>query len=63
MAIKCCRNCVPPKRYVGCHSTCKQYAEEKAQDAQKKQAFKDATVPMISVKSFIGNHGRGRKKK
>ena len=30
MAIKCCRNCVPPKRYPGCHDKCNKYLEEKA---------------------------------
>lgn len=35
--IKCCRNCVAPKRHVGCHGTCKEYLEEKAawEDAKK----------------------------
>ena len=31
MAIKCCKNCVPPTRYPGCHGTCQRYLEEKAQ--------------------------------
>lgn len=31
MAIKCCKDCVPPKRYPGCHSHCPEYIEEKAE--------------------------------
>lgn len=30
MAIKCCRYCVSPKRYPGCHGCCTEYLEEKA---------------------------------
>ena len=36
MAINCCRYCVAPKRYPGCHDHCPDYAKEKAvADAQK----------------------------
>lgn len=31
MKIKCCKNCIPPKRHKDCHSTCKDYKEEKQQ--------------------------------
>lgn len=30
--INCCRYCVAPKRYPGCHDHCPEYAEEKAED-------------------------------
>lgn len=34
--IKCCKNCVPPKRYPGCGAKCEAYiAEKKALAAQK----------------------------
>lgn len=26
----CCKGCVAPKRHVGCHSTCKEYLDDKA---------------------------------
>ena len=29
MAIYCCKGCVAPKRYPGCHSTCQEYIEQK----------------------------------
>ena len=29
--IKCCKGCVPPNRYLGCHSECEQYKAEKQQ--------------------------------
>lgn len=35
--IKCCKGCVAPKRYPGCHSNCPEYLTEKKQwDEQKK---------------------------
>lgn len=30
MAINCCKDCVAPKRYPGCHGHCPEYLEEKA---------------------------------
>lgn len=29
--IKCCKNCVPPKRHLGCHNECTEYIQEKEQ--------------------------------
>lgn len=29
--IKCCRYCVAPKRYPGCHGSCAEYLAEKAE--------------------------------
>ena len=31
MAIKCCRNCVAPKRHTACWDHCPEYAAEKAE--------------------------------
>ena len=38
MAIKCCKDCVSPKRYPGCHSHCPEYIEEKAEYDRLKAA-------------------------
>ena len=40
MSIKCCFGCVAPKRYPGCGATCKEYLEEKAEDARQKEAYR-----------------------
>lgn len=29
--ITSCKNCVPPKRYPGCHGTCPEYLAQKAE--------------------------------
>ena len=36
MAIKCCKDCVPPTRYPGCHAKCEQYKAEKAKWEEEK---------------------------
>ena len=42
MPIKCCKNCVPPTRYLGCHDKCSKYLEEKAKLKEEKvKARKD----------------------
>ena len=36
MAIRCCKGCVPPKRYPGCHDHCPEYIEaKKKHDAER----------------------------
>lgn len=35
--IQCCYECVAPKRHLGCHSTCKEYKQAKAEYEAKKQ--------------------------
>lgn len=36
MAIKCCKDCVAPKRYPGCHDHCDKYSKEKEAYNQRK---------------------------
>lgn len=49
MSIKCCRNCVPPKRHIGCHGTCEQYLKEKAEyEKQKEYARAHKTVMLTN---------------
>lgn len=45
-AIKCCKDCVPPKRYPGCGANCKEYKDEKAEYAEK----------MRKEKEYVKNH-------
>lgn len=35
----CCKGCVAPKRHVGCHSTCKEYLDDKAAYEADKNAI------------------------
>lgn len=36
----CCKGCVAPKRHVGCHSTCKEYLDDKAAYEDEKNTVK-----------------------
>lgn len=36
MAIKCCHNCVAPKRHTACWGHCPEYLAEKEQDEKEK---------------------------
>ena len=45
MKIKCCKDCVAPKRHPGCHGVCPEYLYEKAHCGRKKR------------KSFVRNIG------
>lgn len=41
MGIKCCSGCVAPKRYPGCHGSCPEYIQEKADhDARMAEDYK-----------------------
>lgn len=35
-SIKCCQYCVAPKRYPGCHGSCPEYLQEKAEYEERK---------------------------
>lgn len=51
--IKCCKDCVPPKRYPGCGSSCEQYKQEKAKDQELKQK---ARIEKEKMGRAIGRH-------
>lgn len=34
--ITCCKDCVAPKRHVGCHAECQEYIDEKKKHDEKK---------------------------
>lgn len=36
--ITCCKDCVAPKRHVGCHTDCQEYIDEKKKHDEKKEA-------------------------
>ena len=40
MAIKCCKDCVPPQRHSACHASCEKYLTEKAEYEKQKEAIK-----------------------
>lgn len=54
ISIKCCEHCVAPKRYSGCHSTCKEYKKERKKFEADKKAVKEniAQTPNITKHDF-----------
>ena len=46
-AIHCCRDCIPPKRQIGCHAYCEAYIREKAvldEIREKERKWKEANL-------------------
>ena len=52
IGIHCCKGCVPPKRTKTCHSTCKEYRDEKAQYEKDKKAVIASKNPILKVNDF-----------
>lgn len=52
MAIKCCKDCVPPTRYPGCHAKCNKYLEEKAEYEKQKEYAKAHKTAMLTSYDF-----------
>lgn len=52
MAIKCCKDCVPPTRYPGCHAKCEQYKAEKAKWEEEKAIAKANKPVMLTNYDF-----------
>lgn len=54
MAIQCCRNCVAPKRYPGCHGKCQEYIAEKEDYDKKMAEFKKKEDISRAIQSSRG---------
>lgn len=52
MSIKCCKDCVPPTRYPGCHAKCSKYLEEKAKLEEEKKLAKANKTVMLTNYDF-----------
>lgn len=44
--MKCCKDCVPPKRHTACHDSCTEYITEKAEHQRQQNAFKKDYSPV-----------------
>ena len=52
MPIRCCKDCIPPTRYPGCHTKCDKYLEEKAKLEEEKKAIYKNQYPKIYPSDF-----------
>lgn len=41
MKIKCCKDCVAPKRHPGCHGVCPEYIHEKTLWEEEKKIIRE----------------------
>ena len=51
----CCYQC--ERRQLGCHSTCKEYAEAKQKFNEDKKAYQASLSPQIHKGAFLGDSG------
>ena len=57
MSIKCCKDCVPPTRYPGCHAKCEQYKAEKAKwEEEKARAHKTVMLTKYDFEMLACMH-------
>ena len=62
--IKCCKNCVPPKRSPRCHSTCEDYLREKAEyEKEKSQRIKKSNEEKDILEYQLTQMRKCRKRK
>ena len=59
MGITCCHNC--QERQLGCHSTCKKYISEKAEDEKRKEKIRKAKS--LENALDFGRYARDNKRK
>lgn len=52
MPITCCKDCIPPKRYPGCHSACEEYKKQKAIHNAQKENERHERVPLLKNSDF-----------
>ena len=52
MAIKCCKDCVPPTRYPGCHAKCERYKAEKAELDKENKIIRANKAVMFASYDF-----------
>ena len=53
MAINCCKGCVPPKRYPGCHGVCSAYIYEKEKHEAMRAKYIKARAVECGLESQI----------
>lgn len=50
MAVRCCKDCVPPKRYPGCSDHCPDRIAEKLIDDLRKEAYRKEQDIRIGIR-------------
>lgn len=50
--IRCCKGCVPPKRHIGCHSTCPEYSEEREEFDKTKEQIRIGRLETPKITTY-----------
>ena len=53
MAINCCKGCVPPTRYPGCHGKCSAYLSEQEKHEAMREKYIKARAVECGLESQI----------
>lgn len=66
--VECCKDCVPPKRHVGCHSTCETYLEAKRKYDEEMKVIRErkrleSDIVSTQVQSYYRRMKRKRTRK
>lgn len=56
--IKCCTNCVAPRRHIGCHSTCEEYKKSKDLLDAHKDTIAKAKAKEDILNEYLSNRSR-----
>lgn len=64
MIIKCCKECVAPKRHPGCHDRCQEYIKEKTKHNEELvAAYKKKQIELGLDSQAIAGVTRANKKR
>ena len=62
MSIDCCKDCVPPKRHMNCHSTCPEYKKQKkVHDAERDASRKKQNMEKAALDIRLRRHNKKKK--
>lgn len=68
LVIKCCGDCVAPKRHPGCHSTCPDYIQEKEEhvklcESARQQKAAEFSADQVSRRAVDRIKARSRRRR
>lgn len=58
MKITCCKDCIPPKRHMHCHSTCEEYIKQSnalKEDNERKRQEKQMDYALTYKRRRVWN--------
>ena len=61
--MTCCKDCVPPKRYPGCHDKCPEYLKEKQEWNARKERVRSEKNRDVLIDGYVVNRSLKSKKR